>query len=227
MTNIRCTWTMHSGKTCPNWCVSGTALCISHTMASRALNGGGPRINHDRFPRPISSSPPMRDSDIEAIGAALNRNEVRYVVIGGIASELHGAVIDRSRDMDICALRLDDDHVNLIRVIAFLEEVRAVPKNWPADIPPPAHNVNELLLTRFANYETDHGPFDISFTPSGFDGGYEQLAVNAVTIRFGEVDLQVASLEDIIKSKTAANRDKDVITLPALRQRKKWLDSNS
>ena len=47
------------------------------------------------------------------------------------------------------------------------------------------------------------GKFVISFHPSGFDGGYAQLVVNAHRLRVGEVEVVVADLADVIRSKVA------------------------
>jgi len=60
------------------------------------------------------------------------------------------------------------------------------------------------------------GEFDISFHPSGFAEGYDRLAVNAHRLRVGEVDVVVADLADVIRSKEAAGRLKDLRVLPLL-----------
>ncbi len=60
------------------------------------------------------------------------------------------------------------------------------------------------------------GEFDISFHPSGFPGGYAELAVNAHRLRVGEVESIVADLADVIRSKESAGRPKDLRVLPLL-----------
>jgi hypothetical protein len=60
------------------------------------------------------------------------------------------------------------------------------------------------------------GEFDISFHPSGFAGGYAQLIVNAHRLRVGEVEVVVADLADVIRSKESAGRPKDLRVLPLL-----------
>lgn len=60
------------------------------------------------------------------------------------------------------------------------------------------------------------GGFHISFHPSGFAGGHAQLAVNAHRLRVGEVDVIVADLADVIRSKESAGRPKDLRVLPLL-----------
>ena len=63
------------------------------------------------------------------------------------------------------------------------------------------------------------GEFDISFRPSGFAGGYEQLAVGARRVLVAEEEVAVADLADVITSKESAGRPKDLRVLPALYRR--------
>ena len=67
------------------------------------------------------------------------------------------------------------------------------------------------------NLVTRYGQLDISFIPSG-TRGYPDLARQAVTRRLWGIDIPVASLVDIIRSKEAAGRDKDRAMLPTLRK---------
>ena len=52
--------------------------------------------------------------------------------------------------------------------------------------------------------------------PSGSERGYAQLAVNAHRLRVGETEVVVADLADVIRSKEAAGRPKDLRALPLL-----------
>jgi len=67
------------------------------------------------------------------------------------------------------------------------------------------------------NLVTTHGELDLNFTPSG-TAGYEDLHADATTFAVGRVQVQVASLADVIRSKTAAGRPKDFEALPELHQ---------
>lgn len=64
------------------------------------------------------------------------------------------------------------------------------------------------LITRF-------GPLDISLKPSGTDG-YDDLAAAAVEFTLADTSVPTASLDDIVRSKTAAGRAKDNLALPVL-----------
>ena len=64
------------------------------------------------------------------------------------------------------------------------------------------------LVTRF-------GDFDISFLPAGTTG-YEDLVRKAVQVDLEPVIVPVAALEDVIRSKRAAGRPKDLEQIPTL-----------
>lgn len=67
------------------------------------------------------------------------------------------------------------------------------------------------------NLTTPSGEFDLSFVPSGTEG-YDDLARHARVIEsFGQL-VPVADLDDVIRSKEAAGRPKDILHLPILLQ---------
>ena len=66
------------------------------------------------------------------------------------------------------------------------------------------------------NLTTDAGDLDVTTQPSGTTG-YDDLAASAYRQTLpGGLHINIASLEDIIRSKTAAGRAKDLATLPQL-----------
>ena len=68
------------------------------------------------------------------------------------------------------------------------------------------------------NLTTRAGALDVSFTPAGTDG-YDDLRRDAVKLDAPEgVATLVASLADIIRSKRAADREKDRLALPRLQE---------
>lgn len=69
----------------------------------------------------------------------------------------------------------------------------------------------------FLNLVTKHGPVDITYRPDGTDG-FPDLARATVTVHLLGVDVPVAALEDVIRSKEAAGRAKDLAVLPRLIQ---------
>jgi hypothetical protein len=60
------------------------------------------------------------------------------------------------------------------------------------------------------------GDFDVSIQPAG-TSGYADLSERAVHYELGGLKVPVAALEDVIRSKEAAGRGKDLEALPTLR----------
>jgi hypothetical protein len=64
---------------------------------------------------------------------------------------------------------------------------------------------------------TDLGDVDLTFTPSGGLGGFDEWSAQAILVEIAEgLNVRIASLDDIIDSKRAANRPKDQLALPYL-----------
>jgi len=111
---------------------------------------------------------------------------------------------------------------NRERIASALAELHAtlrVPGGMPDDVEVPL-DADWLERVTTATFNTDHGSFDLAFRPDGTDG-YDDLVRSEVIVRVGNVDARLASLEDIVRSKTAAGRTKDELTLPALIDRLK------
>ncbi len=66
---------------------------------------------------------------------------------------------------------------------------------------------------------TEHGPRDLCFAPAGFPEGYASLNEHATIVEVSAVDVPIASLEDVVTSKRAAGRPKDIVALPPLEAR--------
>ncbi|MEP7008986.1 MAG: DUF6036 family nucleotidyltransferase [Acidobacteriota bacterium] len=148
----------------------------------------------------------------EEILRVLDRHGVEYVVIGGIAATLHGSILSTS-DLDICPARNPE---NLVRLASALKEI--VAKIRIADAPeglPFGFDAGLLARMDLLNLVTRYGDFDLSFTPAGTTG-YEDLVSGAIQVDLEAVIVPVASLEDVIRSKRAAGRPKDLQALPTL-----------
>jgi len=149
-----------------------------------------------------------------AIVAVLNRHQVRYVIIGAFAAIAQQAPIPATRDIDLTP---EASQENLARLSLALTELgarirtEAVPEGLPF-----SHDAVSLGAADVWNLICADGEFDISFHPSGFAGGYAELAVNAHRLRVGEVEVVVADLADVIRSKESAGRPKDLRVLPLL-----------
>ena len=149
-----------------------------------------------------------------AIVDVLNRHGVRYVVIGAFAAIAQQAPIPATRDIDLTP---DSSAENLTRLSKALKELGsrirtdAVDGGLPFD-----HDGRSLAASSVWNLICLYGEIDISFVPSGNAGGYEELAMKAHRMRVDGVDVMLADLSDVIRSKEAAGRPKDLQVLPIL-----------
>jgi predicted nucleotidyltransferase len=156
----------------------------------------------------------MAEFSPQEIFRTLERHGVRYVLVGGVAAVLHGSP-HVTTDVDVVP---QDGRENLERLSAALREVHArirvagEPDGVPFD-----HSAESLSRVRVWNLVTDHGDLDLTFVPSG-TRGYDDLVRDARSMTIGGVAVPVASLADVIRSKEAAGREKDRLTLPVLRR---------
>lgn len=158
---------------------------------------------------------PMSDEQIAAVAGCLNRHGVDYVLIGAGAALLHGAPIARTRDADIVPAKEAD---NLDRLAAALRDMDArlwVGPEEPGGLAMVLDRTSLGQIERFLNLVTRYGPLDVTYRPEGTEG-YEDLARSVVVIRLLGVEVPVASLADVIRSKEAAGRPKDIAVLPDL-----------
>lgn len=155
----------------------------------------------------------MDDFDPVAVVAVLTEHGVDFVLIGGVAATLHGSTVI-TEDIDITP---STDPANLDRLSDALRylgariRVQGIDDGLAFD-----HSGESLARARVWNLTTQFGDLDLSFIPSGTDG-YDDLRRSAVVVDLGAVTALVASIDDVIRSKEAAGRDKDKLGLPALR----------
>jgi hypothetical protein len=157
--------------------------------------------------------PQPPEFDGNAILAVLARHKVACVVIGNYAGLLHGVDL-ATEDVDIAPAASAENFERLAAALAELDAAIRVPREPPVPLPPDGR----LLATaQIWNLTTRYGNLDITTRPSGTEG-YEDLHRNADPrpVATG-LQIDVASLADIIRSKTAAGRAKDLATLPQLR----------
>ena len=147
----------------------------------------------------------------------LSEAGVCYIVIGGVAMHLHGAS-NLTFDMDISFAR---DRANTESLARMLAEEKARPRGFPPDLP---FVLDGQMLRNSTNLtlETALGDFDLLAEPEGIDG-FEGLWSRAVVMEIEGITVHVASVDDLIAMKRAANRPKDqghILLLEALRRLK-------
>lgn len=155
----------------------------------------------------------MTEFDPDRLLQVLHRHELRYVLIGGLAAALRGSATP-TFDVDITPAA---NAANLARLSAALTELGArirvdgIPEGLPF-----SHDAASLAQMTTLNLVTRSGDLDIAFDPAGV-ADYSQWEKDATLVTVLGVPVRVASLTDIIRSKEAADRDKDRLQLPALR----------
>lgn len=156
----------------------------------------------------------MTDFRPQEILRVLDRHGVRYVLVGGLAAVLHGAA-HVTTDVDVVP---EDAQANLERLSAALRELDArIRMTGEPDGIPFDHSAESLSRVRVWNLQTSMGDLDITFQPSG-TRGYDDLRRDVITMEIRGVEVPVASLADVVRSKEAAGRARDRAALPALRE---------
>ncbi|MDQ5834818.1 MAG: hypothetical protein M3550_17485 [Actinomycetota bacterium] len=137
--------------------------------------------------------------DQAALLQALTRHGVFFVVVGGVAAQLHGWQ-GATTDLDIAVSTAER---NVLRLNAALAYVGASP------------GVPGALGTVF---QTLHGRLEIVRRAAGV-GEYSGWLANAHELQIVEgLTVVVADPDDVLRSKEAAGRDKDLVTLPQIRR---------
>jgi hypothetical protein len=134
-------------------------------------------------------------------------HDVRFVLIGGYAAALRGSPM-MTGDVDICPAR---DRENLARLADALRSLKARLRGAPGD----ALFVLDgrtLEAGDHFTFATDAGPIDCLGTPAGTDG-FADLDASATDEDLDGLVVRVASLEDLIRMKRAADRPQDRIAV--------------
>jgi hypothetical protein len=154
----------------------------------------------------------MTTDQFDPIGivAVLNRHGVRYVVIGGIAAGVQGAIW-ATTDLDVCHSR---SRANLRRLASALDDLEAAPVDVPPDVRVP---LDERMLARgdIWTLSTRLGRLDCLVEPApGLT--YATLSERGRPFEGSETYL-VASIDDLITMKRTAGRPKDLAQIDLLR----------
>jgi hypothetical protein len=143
---------------------------------------------------------------------ALVRADVRFILIGGLAVGVHGAV-RATRDMDIVP---DPDPANLERLAAVLGELDARQIGVDTELLPYRATEPEGLAAGGSfQLATVHGQLDV-LQESEVIPAYETLAEDALEIDWRGHHIRVCSLARLREMKRAGNRPLDRLDLDAL-----------
>jgi len=164
----------------------------------------------------------LREFSPERLVEVLDRHGVQYLIVGGVAARAYGASRE-TKDFD-CLVRRTRD--NLDRLAAAMRELNArlrvqgLSDVEAAQLPVQIDHMT-LNAIEISTWRTDAGDLDVLVDIPGRDGVrrvYEDLAGRSQVLDYAGMSVHVAALDDIIASKEWANRPKDRVALPELRQ---------
>lgn len=140
----------------------------------------------------------------------LAQSEVDFVIVGGVAASLHGSA-HATFDLDFCYSREPPNLERLAQALApFHPRLRSVPAGLPF--------VWDAVTLRNGFHFTlasDLGDIDLLGDIPGV-GGYDQVKAAAIFADLFGYHFAVLALDSLIRSKRAAGRPKDLLTLPEL-----------
>jgi hypothetical protein len=137
------------------------------------------------------------------VAALLSKHKLDAVLIGNAAAALQGSPVS-TVDLDFL---FRDTKRNV-------EKVHSLAKDLHANVSQPFYPASGLYRVIRSR---DALQLDFMTEMSGISS-FESLRSRASVMRIGRRSLKVATLEDVIRSKTAANRPEDRAVLPILRQ---------
>jgi hypothetical protein len=158
---------------------------------------------------------------------SLAEEQVRYVLVGGLAVQLHG-FLRSTFDIDL-VLAMNDE--NIVRFIAVAKRYGLIP-TMPVSIDTlrnPAQIeqwYREKGMLAFALREPQIGGnvVDILVHP---DVPFDQLIKNAIVGELFAMKIRIASIDDLLTMKRIANRPKDQLDIVALEKIKRGEDPNA
>jgi len=173
---------------------------------------------------PPTSPPSELNSqfDPEHIVAILRRHEVKYLLVGGVACRLYGARRATS-DLDLVPSGELDNLEQLARALRHLGARLRVGGISQREIASLLIPLDGRTLRAFgtSTWMTNYGPVDVLLSmrtsPTRYET-YSDLLQRASSVDLETGPLLLASLDDIIASKSTANRPKDRQALPELRR---------
>ena len=152
----------------------------------------------------------------ERILRELGKSKIKYLVVGGLAVNLHG--YDRiTADLDIILLLKDS---NLTKFVAIVKKLKLKPR-LPvriedfADVKKRRVWIQEKNMKAFALYnpenETEHLDIVIDYAVD-FDEAYK----NKEVIKAGDLKIPVIAIPELVQMKKYAGRERDKIDIRAL-----------
>lgn len=154
----------------------------------------------------------------EQIISELNKNKVKYLVVGGVAVNFHG-FWRSTGDFDIILLLQESNLKNFIKAVKYLKLQPRV----PVDIEDFANTrlrnlwIKEKNMKAFALYDPQ---FQRKYLDVVIDHPvvFKEAYANRQVFKDGKLSVPVISIKDLIRMKKKANRERDKIDIQALKR---------
>jgi hypothetical protein len=168
------------------------------------------RLHHHERWRGLLKRGRMLPNFVAEMVGRLQDAGVEFIVVGGVSAILQGATVN-TMDLDICYRRTPE---NICRLVAVLAPLNPRPRGFPPDLP---FQFDERTVQLGSNFTLEIGPesLDLLGEMSAI-GGYEQVIGGALDTPVGSRTVKTLSLEQLIATKTAAGRTKDLAVIPEL-----------
>lgn len=149
-------------------------------------------------------------TDFKTLLSKLSENDFDFILIGGFAASVYGSSYV-THDLDVCAVLTPGNIEKLRRVLADVHPKHRITEKKPSflDVPEELNGINNLYL------ETDIGVLDLISNVIGV-GDFSELSKNAIEIKIFGRSCKIISLDDLIKTKTALKRPKDILVAEEL-----------
>lgn len=178
----------------------------------------------------IGSAEDPGDLDETGIFAALEAHRVEYVIVGGSAAILWGAT-RATRDVDCVAQRSTENLQRLCDALRAMGNPRlrieGVDDETASDLSSQLLHPDFFTRTLISTWRTDLGSIDVLADIPDAEGhrlDYDLLIDRATVTPSGVHRIPVASLDDIIDSKTFTDRPKDREALEELHELRRRLE---
>jgi uncharacterized protein (DUF1330 family) len=156
------------------------------------------------------SAAPERPLDLKELFRALDEHGVDYLVIGGVAAQVHGRR-RTTKDLDVLPA---PDAENARRLAAALEALDARPLELGAAAAAPT--TEQLRLAPIVPpLTTRHGELHIVNEPAGAPA-YDDMRARALSIDLDGITMYIVSVDDLIRMKKAAGRPRDLDDIEAI-----------
>jgi hypothetical protein len=149
-------------------------------------------------------------ADLVGLLRTLSEAQVAYIIVGGVAANLHGA-LRTTLDLDVVYQR---DRDNIARLVKAIAPLRPYLRGAPAGLP---FAFDESTIARGLNFTlvTDMGDLDLLGEVTGA-GSFGDIVQHSQPVDVGGITCLLVDLPTLIRMKRAAGRARDRESLAEL-----------